>query len=97
MREAPVPKSCENVLLRQRQVSNKVNFLLICVSGKCHFVSECSEDMCLEKNGSNMYFGDDGAKELVIICDRVHFSCKNDGLRTASSFLKGRGCGKKNM
>ncbi len=31
-REAPVPRSCENVLLRQRQVWNKVNFLLICVS-----------------------------------------------------------------
>ncbi len=25
------------VLLRQRQVSNKVNSLLICVSAKCHF------------------------------------------------------------
>ncbi len=36
-REAPVPKSHENVLLRQRQASNKVNFLLICVSEKSHF------------------------------------------------------------
>ncbi len=42
------------------------------------FVSECSEDMCLVKNGSNLYLGDDGAKELVIICDRVHFSHKNE-------------------
>ncbi len=43
------------------------------------FVSECSEDMCLVKNGSNMHLGDDGAKELVIICDHVHFSLKNKG------------------
>ncbi len=35
--ETPVPKSHKNVLLRQRPVSNKVNFLLICVSEKCHF------------------------------------------------------------
>ncbi len=35
--DAPVPRSCESVLLRQRQVLNKVNFLLICVSEKCHF------------------------------------------------------------
>ncbi len=35
--EAPVPKSPENVLLRQSQVLNKVNFLLICVSEKYHF------------------------------------------------------------
>ncbi len=33
-----------------------------------------SEDMCLVKNWSNMYLGDDGAKELVIICDHVYFS-----------------------
>ncbi len=42
------------------------------------FVSECSEDMCLVKNESNMYLGEDGARELVIICDHVHFSCKNE-------------------
>ncbi len=35
--EAPVHKFCESVLLKQRQVSNKVNFLLICVSEKLHF------------------------------------------------------------
>ncbi len=35
--EAPVPKSGESVLLRQRQVWNKVNFLLISVSEKCQF------------------------------------------------------------
>ncbi len=35
--EAPVPKSHENALLRQRQFLNKVNFLLICVSEKHHF------------------------------------------------------------
>ncbi len=41
-------------------------------------VLECSEDMCLAKDESNMYLGDDGAKELVIICDQVHFSHKNE-------------------
>ncbi len=86
-REAWVPKSHESVLLRQRQVSNKVNFLLICMS-------ECSEDMCLVKNGSNMYLADDGVKELVIICDHIHFSHKNEiGLTTASCLLKGRSQG----
>ncbi len=63
--EAPVPKSCDSVLLRQRQLS-------------AIFVSECSEHMCLVKNGSNMYLSDDGVKELVIIYDYVHFFCKNE-------------------
>ncbi len=36
-REAPVHKAHESVLLRQRQVPNKVHFLLICVSEKWHF------------------------------------------------------------
>ncbi len=72
--EAPVTKTSENVFLRQRQVSNKVDFLLICVSEKLHFC----EDMCLVKNGSNVYLGDDGVKELVKICDHVHFSHKNE-------------------
>ncbi len=39
---------------------------------------ECSEDMSLVKKGSHMNIGNDGAKELVIICDHVHFSNKND-------------------
>ncbi len=76
--QAPVPKSRENVLLRQRQVSNKVDFLLICVSEKCIFVSEFSEKMCLVKNRSNVYLGDDGAKDSVIICHHVHSSRKNE-------------------
>ncbi len=42
------------------------------------FGSECSEDTCLVKKGSNMYVGDDEAKESVIICDHVHFSPKNE-------------------
>ncbi len=70
--ETPVTKSCE-IVLRQRQVSNKVNFLLICLKNAI-FVSECSEDVCLVKNESNMYLGDDGVEELVINCDHVHFS-----------------------
>ncbi len=36
-REAPVPRSHKSVLLRQRQVSNKVHFLLICVSENAFF------------------------------------------------------------
>ncbi len=42
------------------------------------FVSECSEDMCLVKNGSNIYLSDDGLKELVINCDHVYFSHENE-------------------
>ncbi len=41
------------------------------------FVSSCSEDICLVKNGSNTYLGDDGSQELVIICDHILFSRKN--------------------
>ncbi len=62
--EALVPKSLENVSLRQRQVS---------------------------KNGSNMYLGDNGLKELVIICDHVHFSHKNGW--TQDCFLSPKGAG----
>ncbi len=36
-REAPVPKASDDVLLRKRQVSNEVNFLLSCMSEKCYF------------------------------------------------------------
>ncbi len=57
------------------------------------FVSECSEDMSLVNIGFNMYFGDDEAKALVIICDHVHFSHKNEG----TSLLKGRGRGETNV
>ncbi len=73
-----VKQGRKHQLLRQRQVSNKVNFLLICVSEKCHFVSECSEGMCLEKNVFKMYLADDGAKDSVIFCDHVHFSHRNE-------------------
>ncbi len=40
-------------------------------------MSECSEDLCLVKNGSNMYFGDEWTKELITVCDHVHFSRKS--------------------
>ncbi len=55
------------------------------------FVSECSEDMCLVKNGSNLYLGDDEEKELVTICDHVHFSHKNEW--TQDCFLSHKGAG----
>ncbi len=54
-------------------------------------MTECSEDMCLVKNGSNMYLGDDGAKELVIICDHVHFSHKNEWTKDCFWSPKGAG------
>ncbi len=53
--------------------------------------SECSEDRCFVKNGSNMYLGVDGVKELVIICDHAHFSCKNEW--TQDCFLSSKGAG----
>ncbi len=55
------------------------------------FVSECSEDMCLVKNGSNMYLGDDGAKESVIICEGIYLSRKNN--RTQACFWSPKGAG----
>ncbi len=42
------------------------------------FLSECSGNSCLLKNGSSMFLDDNGAKELLIICDHVHFSHKNE-------------------
>ncbi len=54
-------------------------------------MSECSEDMCLVKNGSSMYLGDNGAKELVIICDHVYFFHKNEWTRDC--FLSPKGAG----
>ncbi len=46
--------------------------------------------MCL-KNVSNLYLGDDGVKELVTICDHVHFSHKNKW--TQDCFLSPKGAG----
>ncbi len=47
--------------------------------------------MCLVKNGSNMYLGEYGAKELVIICITLNSPIRVNGLKTASGLLKGRG------
>ncbi len=55
------------------------------------FVSECSKDMCLVKNGSNTYFGNDRVKELVIICDHAHFSHKME--KTQDCFFSPKGAG----
>ncbi len=57
-------------------------------------MSECLIDMCLAKIVTNLYPGDDEAKDLVLICDHVHFSHKNKWTKTASSPLKWWGCGK---
>ncbi len=45
--------------------------------------------MRLVKNESSMYLGDDGAKELVIICDHVHYTCKNERAQECFLFPKG--------
>ncbi len=59
-----------SVLLRQTQVSNKVN--LTCVSEKCHF---CIRILVRFVHSEKwVYLGDDGAKVLVVICDYVYFS-----------------------
>ncbi len=42
------------------------------------FVSKCSKDVCLVKNGSNMYLGDNWKKKYVIICDHVNFFHENE-------------------
>ncbi len=55
------------------------------------FVSECSEDMYFVKNGSKMYLGDNEAKKLVIVCDRVHFSLKNEWTQNCLYFSRGAG------
>ncbi len=68
---------------RDRSETKLIFSWFVCLKNDI-FVSECSEDMCL---------GDNGAKELVIICDHVHFSQRMNGLKTASSLLKGRGHG----
>ncbi len=52
-------------------------------------VSECSEDMCLVKNGSSLYLGGDVEKELIIICDHLHFFCKTEW--TQDCFLSPKG------
>ncbi len=64
--EAPVPTSCKNVLLKQRQVANKVNFLLVMCLKNAIFVSKCLKDMCLVRNGTNSYLGDDWPKKLFM-------------------------------
>ncbi len=51
--------------------------LIVCLQNAI-LVSECSEDMCPVKNGSNIYLGDNGVKDLVIICDHIHFSHRNE-------------------
>ncbi len=84
-------RSRRSVLLRQRQVSNKVNFLQNCVLKMSFLCQNVLEDKCLVKNGSNMYFCDDGVKELVIMCDYVHFSIKNEQNQDCFLFPKGVG------
>ncbi len=95
--EAPVPKSRKSVLLRQRQVSNKDNFLLICVSEKCYFCVRMFRRHVSCENGSSMYRGDDGVKELVKICDHVHFSHKNEWTRDCFLSPKGAGLWRNNI
>ncbi len=53
-------------------------------------MSECLVGLCLVKNGSNVYLGDDGVKELVRICDHVHSPIRRNRVKTASYLLKGQ-------
>ncbi len=48
-------------------------------------------------SGSNMYLGDDGVKELVIICGHVHFSHKNEWSQDCFMSPKGAGPWQKTM
>ncbi len=43
---------------------------------KMPILHQIVQNLCFVKNGSNMYLGDNGAKELVIIYDHVHLSRK---------------------
>ncbi len=52
-------------------------------------MSELSGEISLVKNGSNMYFGDNRLKRLVIICDHVYFFHKNE--KTQGCFLSPKG------
>ncbi len=60
-------------------------------------VSECSEDMCLVKSRSNLYLGGDGTKELVKICDHVHFSHKNEWTQDCFLSPEGRAIAKNHV
>ncbi len=53
-------------------------------------MTECLEDMCRVKMAPICIF-DDGAKELVIICDHVHFYHKSEW--TQDSFKSPKGAG----
>ncbi len=55
--------------------------------------SECSYDMCLVKNGSNMYFGENGTKELIIATITFTSPVWMNTIKTAYSLLKGRDAG----
>ncbi len=75
---------------RDRSRKKLITSWFVCLK-KCNLVFECLEDTCLVKNGSNMYLDDDWAKEVVIICDYVNFSCKNE--RTQDCFWSPKGAG----
>ncbi len=83
--EAAVHRYHKSVSLRQRQVWTKLIFSwFVCLKND---ILRCVS----VKNGSNVYLGDDGVKELVIICDHVHFFSKNEW--TQDCFLSPKGAG----
>ncbi len=54
------------------------------------FLCQNVQKICvLGENGSNIYLGDNEAKELLIICDHFHFSSKNEW--TQDCFLSPKG------
>ncbi len=65
--------------------------LIFCVSKEMPFLNQNVQKICLVKNDSSMYPGDNGAKELVVICDHVYFFHKNEW--TQNCFLSPKGAG----
>ncbi len=61
------------------------------LSEKWHFCVRMFRRYVSVKNGSNVYLVDDEVKELVIICDHVHFSHKIEW--TQDCFLSPKGAG----
>ncbi len=95
--EAQAPKSRDNVLLRHRQVSNKVNFFPICVSDKCHFcVRMLGRYVSCEKwvqYESWWQWGERIGQSVIMFISPVSMN----GLKAASSLLKGWGRGKSHV
>ncbi len=94
-REAPVPKSRENMLLKQRQVSKKVNFLLICLSEKCYFCVGLFRRyvLCEKWVGSICILVTMGRKNLSLSVITFISAVRINEFKTVSSLLRPSGGG----